>query len=48
MFIANTSVFCAQVMDELLPKATGKGAKFEKKKIEREKKRAREGSPGEL
>jgi len=35
-------------MDELLPKATGKEAKFEKKKIEREKKRAREGSPGEL
>ena len=35
-----------QVMDELLPKATGKEARIEKKKIEREKKRARETSPG--
>ena len=35
-------------MDELLPKATGKEARFEKKKIDREKKRVREGSPGEL
>lgn len=35
-----------QVMDELLPKATGKEARIEKKKIEREKKRARQTSPG--
>ena len=35
-----------QVMDELLPKATGKEARIEKKKIEREKKRARGTSPG--
>ena len=33
-------------MDELLPKATGKEARIEKKKIEREKKQAKEGSPG--
>ena len=34
------------VMDELLPKATGKEAKFEKKKIRAEKRRDREISPG--
>lgn len=34
------------VMDELLPKATGKEARFEKKKIRAEKRRDREISPG--
>ena len=33
-------------MDELLPKATGKEARFEKKKIRAEKRREREISPG--
>ena len=35
------------VMDELLPKATGKEARFEKKRIKAEKRRDREISPGE-
>ena len=34
------------VMDELLPKATGKEARFEKKKVRAEKRRDREISPG--
>jgi len=35
-------------MDELLPKATGKEARFEKKRIRAEMKRERETSPGML
>ena len=34
------------VLDELLPKATGKEARFEKKRIRAEKRRDREISPG--
>lgn len=34
------------VLDELLPKATGKDARLEKKKIRAEKRRDREISPG--
>lgn len=36
------------VMDELLPKATGREARFEKKKIRAEKRRDREVSPGQF
>ena len=34
------------VMEELLPKATGKEARFEKKRMRAEKRRGREISPG--
>ena len=35
-----------QMLDEMLPKATGKEARFEKKRIRAEKRREREISPG--
>ncbi len=38
---------CVQVFDELLPKATGREAKFEKKRGRAEARRDKECSPGE-
>lgn len=40
-------IFCAKVLDELLPKATGREAKFEKKRARIEARREKECSPGE-
>ena len=39
-------VFIIQVLDELLPKATGKEARVEKKRVRAEQRREREISPG--
>lgn len=38
---------CLKVLDELLPKATGREAKFEKKRARADARRDKEYSPGE-
>ena len=48
MHITAAVIVGLQVLDELLPKATGREARIEKKRARAEERRAREISPGKV
>ena len=48
MHITAAVIVVLQVLDELLPKATGREARIEKKRARAEERRAREISPGKV